>query len=407
MKFTKEIVGPGKYRATKPGTNERVETVITPQRIEHWVNTFTKMKEAGLKIPAPFKHRMDMLALTNEQADLLTKQEQAGSINNGGYWDDLFVDTKTGKLCGVLDAPNKETAAKIGTDVQECSLLSLPTYEDGLGRKWDDGILHIALVTNPIVPGQENFQPLTDSPVTAIAMSQFVEAFDPTTSEPTPDLATPASAIVDSSPSGEALALPVPSSETGVTEALSVLKEFGIELPVDTTTETLSDRIVMVGRAVLSAKNESSDNELNQDYRIKTGGIQMSQTVTADSPQGKFAMKQQVNKITDRLTAIVKSGRVSADYIKEVIHPHMAGCQMSLEIDDEGNLGPTSLDITLDALERLPVNAALTGADPVNLGEAYSITEPHKQSKGAEITEADAEKVVATLFKNLGFPVAG
>lgn len=398
MKFTKEIVGPGVYQATKPGTNERVKTTVTPQRIEHWVNTFTKMKEAGLKIPAPFKHRMDMLALTAEQADLLTKQEQAGSINNGGYWEELFVDSKTGKLCGVIDAPNKDVADKIGTSVQECSLLSLPTFEDGLGRKWEDGILHIALVTNPIVPGQENFQPLTTDPVTAVAMSQFVEALPLTTSEPTPDPAT----VVEPAAS---LALPVPTANTSVTEAISVLKQFGIELPEDTDSGTLPERIVMVGNGVLAAKtNQKSSNELGQDYIIKTGGMQMSHKIEPDSPQGKFIHKQQIERLTNRIESSVKAGRFSAEYAKEVLAPMIVGCQMSLEIDDEGNLGGTSLDITLDALERLPVNASLTGKNPDELGAAFSIQQPHAQSKGAEMTEADRDNVINTLFKNLGIP---
>lgn len=396
MKFTKEIIGPGVYQATKPGTNERVKTNVTPQRLEHWVNTFVKMKEAGLKIPAPFKHRMDMLAMTAEQADLLTKQEQAGSINNGGYWEDLFVDSKTGKLCGVIDAPNKASADKIGTDVQECSLLSLPTFEDGLGRKWEDGILHIALVTNPIVPGQENFQPLSTDPVTAIAMSQFVEALPLTTSEPIPDPATVAEPAVS-------LALPVPVANTSVTEAISVLKQFGIELPVDTTAETMPERVVMVGNAVLAAKTTAkTSDELGKDYVIKTGGLQMGHKIEPDSPQGKFAVKQHVNRLTTRIENGVREGRFSAEYAKDVLAPMIVGCQMSLEIDDEGNLGGTSLDVTLDALERLPANASLTGADPTKLGAAFSQPAVPVHTKGEEMTEEHRDVVVATLFKNLG-----
>jgi len=161
MNFTKTILKPGKYLVQTPAGERKVEE-ITAERLQGWSDRFTKMLAAGLRIPAPYRHDASVpLAKTKRSAK-----------DNAGFWKKLSIDDK-GALVGELDVPNKEDSDRIGKTVQEVSPY-VKTWDDGDGNHWDDSILHIALVTNPIIPNQENFVPQSDTPALALCLSQIL-----------------------------------------------------------------------------------------------------------------------------------------------------------------------------------------------------------------------------------------
>lgn len=179
-KFQKVIVTEGVYRATDPDNNfAPVEAKITRQRIKHWVDTFRKMKAAGLKVPAPKRHNLSAIPVVD-------KDKLASVDDNMGFWEDLeygvTTDPKTGKeraaLIGIVDVdgdpfdPNSK-AGLVGKSVRDTSVWAKKEWTDGSGKVWNDPILHAALVVNPIEPGQSNFELVGDESNFTIAMSSL------------------------------------------------------------------------------------------------------------------------------------------------------------------------------------------------------------------------------------------
>lgn len=403
MKLVKEIARPGKYLATDPTTGKRKETIITPQRMESWVSTFQKMRNNGLKIPAPFRHDMSIIGMTEEQkVELLKKQKEKGSLLNGGFWEELFI--KDGKLQGIIDvddskgADGKSTADIVGRSIQEVSLAALPEYTDGLGNKYDDPILHVALVTSPVIPGQDNFQDLPEN-ATAVAMSQFIDESLVLTAQPV---------TCDLDPNSQHSAY--------VSQAVDVLSKLGIPLPTDTNEGNILERIAVAGSALLAdRKSRNSSQSVDKDgLHIVSGGLMMSTDaakVTADSPVGKMILGQQRKKLSDRIAKGIQDGRYSAEYAETVLQPMLSGCVMSLDVAEDGQLGPTSLDPVLDALERLPQNTSLTGKTVKdgqkvvkNGGQTFSV--PDNDADNAVIDDEGAKSIMDQIFKNVGHKVA-
>lgn len=389
MKFTKEIVGPGKYRATDPATGKRKDEVVTATRIKNWVDTFKRMKDAGIQIPAPFKHDLTLAGLNPDQVKALADDEKAkGSLRNGGFWEELFTNDQ-GKLCGIIDVPDS-LADTVGKTVKECSLLALPEYEDGSGNKWSDPILHVALVTHPVVTGQENFQPLVSETHTAVAMSQFIE---PVSMDTGPDNGT----VLQATPAY-------------LSQAVEVLNQLGIPLPSDTTVDNVLERIAVSGGAILTERTKKNEGGIpHEGHIIQTHGATVM-SVDPNSPEGKFRMKLKKKELEDRITKGLTEGRYSIEYVNEVLTPMLSGCVMSLDLDAEGNLGPTSLDPVLEALERLPVNGALTGTLVKNGQKvvkteagAFAVEQPPKD-ESVPLTEEDAAEINERINQNIGRP---
>lgn len=160
--FEKTILKEGKYRQWNETLKKYEFVPVTRERLQNLVQTFTKMKSSGMKIPGPWKHDFGITALSIGDNGLL-----ADSTQNAGFWDDLTTKIDSdGKmaLVGKIDAPGDPNdpntpAGKIGTIVKDTSIYTrrnvpLTDQNDTL----DEAIMHIALVTHPIENGQSNFQ---------------------------------------------------------------------------------------------------------------------------------------------------------------------------------------------------------------------------------------------------------
>lgn len=148
-RFKKEIAKSGVYES--PDGN----VIITPERMQHWQNQFIRMRAAGLKIPAPYGHQSKA---NPDEAEFLE------SKYNTGFIEELQLDEK-GVLHAILEVPRKEDAERIGTTLQECSPQIRNFYKDGKGRIWQDCLTHVAVVTQPVIPDQTNFELLPDAPL--------------------------------------------------------------------------------------------------------------------------------------------------------------------------------------------------------------------------------------------------
>lgn len=156
-KFKKKVLEPGTYQSPDG------EIVITPERITHWVNSFQKMKAAGLKIPTPWGHQTKA---NNPDYDEIEFNQ---SKYNAGFLENFEKDAK-GALVAIVDVPREEDAEKVGTIVQEVSPQVETAWKDGKGRVWEDVITHLAFVTHPVVPGQDNFESITPLGATRLSL---------------------------------------------------------------------------------------------------------------------------------------------------------------------------------------------------------------------------------------------
>lgn len=161
--FEKTILKEGKYRQWNEAQKKYEFVPVTRERLQNLVQTFTKMKSNGMKVPGPWKHDFGITALSVGDNGLL-----ADSTQNAGFWDDLTTKIDSdGKmaLVGKIDAPGDPNdpntpAGKIGTIVKDTSIYTrrnVPFTTDK-DEVLDEAIMHIALVTHPIETGQSNFQ---------------------------------------------------------------------------------------------------------------------------------------------------------------------------------------------------------------------------------------------------------
>lgn len=252
-KVWKVLIRPGAYQAPQG----RLEA--TASRCRRWAATFQRMKRAGIRVPVCWGHQPG--AIPGENADKATRQYLLSKYN-AGYLDDL-VCGPDGALKALLDVPGAERdregnlvtwaklpdGRKVPCAIKEVSA-AIRDWRDGKGRDWPDAIIHVALVTLPVMAEQEGFAAAGAGNDTNaggpgevhLSLSDLLYTLGTETNMPDdlmleePDLG----AGMDT-PNGR------------LTRTLSVLKQFGIHLPPDTNEGNLSERIDLIGNALIQA----------------------------------------------------------------------------------------------------------------------------------------------------------
>ncbi len=138
-RILKELIKAGHYVKESDG----LEFNVTPALLEHWAATFARMRANGLNVPVPSGHTHD------------------GAANRGWVWH-LFRAGDS--LYGVVDLVGDGIPMAATNDV---SIYAVPDFTDGHGNRYQWPILHVALCTDPVVPGLGGFLPIAaalDSP---------------------------------------------------------------------------------------------------------------------------------------------------------------------------------------------------------------------------------------------------
>jgi hypothetical protein len=193
-----------------------------------------QMLAAGLKIPAPFDHHKEARPRTQQQEDEFLKisvNKPGSAYHNAGYWKKFWVaPNEKGKatLYGQLDAVGDISDAnspvyKVTKANEEVSVSITDSFEDGLGRTWTDGLLHVAIVHHAVVPDQSPFEDGT----TVVNMSM----------------------VENEEPSGDSTSL--------VEEIKAALKRVKINLPGSTTAATFMRDLLV---ATLQLPESSADD---------------------------------------------------------------------------------------------------------------------------------------------------
>lgn len=146
------------------------EVRVTPQRVAHWVNTFQKLKSAGVRFPTPWGHVSTAIPESGmTQKQIADAQLVAKARWNAGYIENLSQDPKTGALVMTgtvppgwkIDPETKDLInEKDGTAIGEVSA-GIANWKDGRGQLHKDVIIHAALVPLPVWAGQDGFRPAT------------------------------------------------------------------------------------------------------------------------------------------------------------------------------------------------------------------------------------------------------
>ena len=131
-RFLKELIKAGHYVKESDG----LEFDVTPALIEHWAATFARMRANGLNVPVPSGHTHDGAA-------------------NRGWVRHLFRAGDS--LYGVVDLVGDGIPMAATNDV---SIYAVPEFTDGHGNRYRWPILHVALCTDPVVPGLGGFLPI-------------------------------------------------------------------------------------------------------------------------------------------------------------------------------------------------------------------------------------------------------
>lgn len=131
--YRKELIKVGSY--VKASTNQAFK--VTKEILSHWANTFHRWVSAGNKVPIPLGHGRE-------------GQPEA----NAGWVTNMFVDD--GVLVGIMNILDPQLA--LTTDVSICVE---PDVVDGKGNKYSSLITHVALCTDPVVPGLKDFETLS------------------------------------------------------------------------------------------------------------------------------------------------------------------------------------------------------------------------------------------------------
>lgn len=446
--FRKKIIQPGTYYVPKKGGGT-TELKVDRKRSEGWAVTLKRMLDNGLQIPAPWQHD------SSEPTPFSQNGKKAiPSKNNAGYWRKFWTE-KDGSLYGELEVDNPEDAKKVGTNVTEVSPYIKPTWTDGANNSYEDVFTHVALVTHPVIPGQDNFSQVdseSSQPAIALSLSMLDPEF--------------------------ALSVQVEPDAAELFESiLQGLRGIGVVLPEDTTDENFLDRLrsallqkqtdvqeakkagsltvpppgsqeqpaplVMsapdIQTSLISAKDsketilskiasalglkKSSEPSGEKTISITpTGTISMSQAIISETAgdQNHPAMialrKQAVNGYKDRIRTLYGQGKITADYANKELNPILD--DLALSFDGEGNQEPTVIDQILSPLESLPNLVAVQGS-PINrikktemvlgqkqgtaLSNAIEEELPPEFTVGKDVVDDErADEIIKTQFKNSG-----
>jgi len=132
-RYRKELIKVGKY--IKDSTKQAFE--VTGEIMDGWVMTFNRWTANGNKVPLPLSH-----AAKNDPD------------KNRGWLTNMYREGDV--LVGELELSDEKLA--LTTDVSVCIEDDII---DGTGQKYKQLIRHVALCTNPVIPGLGKFEQLS------------------------------------------------------------------------------------------------------------------------------------------------------------------------------------------------------------------------------------------------------
>lgn len=130
-RFTKELIRVGDYVDSADN-----EWSVTGETLDHWAETFARMKTNGVDVPIPNSHD------AGDSPD-----------DNRGYVREMWRDGDSLMMaCDMIGEDGIAAAAR-----SDVSLMSPASLKDGKGHVYKRPIEHVALTIQPVVPGLKGF----------------------------------------------------------------------------------------------------------------------------------------------------------------------------------------------------------------------------------------------------------
>jgi len=141
QRFRKDLIKVGSFVKASDG----MSFAVNSDSLHHWAQTFSQMKANGIRVPVPHTHTKNPESISPE--------------DNRGWLEDVFVDGDT--LVGVIDLVGEDGIALAGRS--DVSIYVPPVLIDGHGNTYKRPITHVALCTDPVIPGLGEFKAIAAS----------------------------------------------------------------------------------------------------------------------------------------------------------------------------------------------------------------------------------------------------
>lgn len=431
-RFRKDIAKVGRYTITNPRTGNRERVYLGSKMLSQVAKNINAMHMLGDRIPGPFRHdEAEPIRVGNNYEDW-------DSSKTAGYWSNATFEN--GVLSAEIEVPvldnidenaPEQPWRKVET-IGRVSPYFKPTWENGDGIKFRDGVAtHIALVHHPVNNDQKDFVRLPDSGGTTIKQLKS-ERFDSV-----PSLAMSLESFESAEPWDSALtemafaytsqddSMGTNASTASIKMLLDLLRQLPncpINLPDDTNTDNLVERMVVAINAVNSANQSQSQSvrepsegseekkpesiamslqptQDNARMLASTGAIHpdtqqpfteasalsflQSKAGTAPAtPTVQLSAEQQAlinfSKETlkqgyvSRINALQSSGRANTDWCNHLLNKLNT---VEFAMGADGKLKPNELDAELALFEKQePTHAAFNTAGPMLAYDANNPT---------------------------------
>ena len=395
MKFKKEILPVGRYLVSD-SSGKKVTREFDESFLKEVATNSTSMIEAGLKIPAPFKHLKEAVPVTEEISD--------DAYSNAGYWEKIWFED--GSLYGEIEAPGETTdanspAGKLTSTVQEVSACIKNSWKDGLGRDWGPSMLHGAPVLHPVVPGQEGFELVEDA--VALSISGMMET--PTQGDISclsrdleeSGIYLPPETLLEDLPKVLTIALKQKklniNSDDDDSEFVESRSVF-MSLPGETTmpvTKREADHLLTLG--AINPKN-------NKPFTLEDFDIADDPKDTINLSLTKTLIGDKKTTLKKRVESLIETGRTTKAFAESKLYPQIDTYNLSFGKDAAIEEAP--IESLIENLEALDATKKVENKtdDVNNLSMTEEVHDPTKNDEGGEMDQAAIDACVKELLEN-------
>lgn len=426
MLVTKKIIPENTYRVQS--NFGRMTRKFDDEYLTKIAEVSNKMIASGLRIPAPFDHHKEAKPRTEQQENEFLKisvNKPGSAYHNAGYWKKFWVapdDKGKTTLYGQLDAVGSpddanSPAYKVTKANEEVSVSITDKFEDGLGRTWTDGLLHVAIVNHAVVPDQSPFEDGT----TVVNMS-MVDSTD----DISPDVG--GSVLDELKTALRRVRINLPSSTTAATFMRDLLVAT-LQLPESTNDDIQPAPIYMsIGdndmkltqqQAESLVATKATNPATNKPFTMEDLGFvtappagtgtnvelsTLKQTVAEKEQEiqgmkgilqafkAKFVADTQA-AIQQRISALIRTGVVTKEYAEANLVPKV---EFQMSLLPGGTIADHPLTMVLSTLEAMP---AVHKPKPDNAFPGS--VEPNAwDDLGGDLDDDAMEKALASLQKD-------
>lgn len=236
-KFKKEVLRTGRW--IHPATGESLD--FDPEFLERLAEDTNRWIALGQKVHFP-------------AGPDCHAEDARDALKNIGYWSNFRVEE--GRLVADVEVPDQAAAEKIGKTIQDVSPEIRWPARSATGEILEAAIFHVAATPIPAIPGQSNFERL----------SQLAREVPMSNEAPTASTPSPAKSVDLLAWAREKLALPPDAPQEAVLEALEQRIMAATQAPAPAETAVLAQ----LTREVKDAREESkAANRLVAELRAQ------------------------------------------------------------------------------------------------------------------------------------------